>query len=127
MPAEVSALHGSVWPELPAHGFSGWRRVNLLQHAADPDQVVVEDLLGSIEQLEYAFIAYGVIDVGAFFASHHDIPVAQHCELLRSVCGLDGETLADLVDCQLALTQRVEAWDSPTSIAHHLSARCPTL
>ena len=86
--------------------------MNLLQHASDANQVMAEDLLGGIEELEYAFIAYRVVDVGTVFASHHDIPFTQHRELLRSVSRLDGETLADLVDCQLALTQCVEDGDS---------------
>lgn len=73
---------------------------------------MAEDLLGSIEQLEYAFIAYRVVNVSALFASHHDISVTQHRELLRSISRLDRETLTDLVDCQLALTQRIEDRDS---------------
>ena len=86
--------------------------MNLLQHASDAYQVMAEDFLGGIEQFEYALVAYGVVDVGALFARHDDIPATQHRELLRSISRLDGETLADLVDRQFALTQGVENGDS---------------
>ena len=86
--------------------------MHLLQHASHADQVMAEDLLGSIEQLEYAFVAYRVVNVSALFASHHDISVTQHRELLRSISRLDGETLANFVDCQLTLAQCVEDRDS---------------
>jgi hypothetical protein len=56
--------------------------LNLLKHAAHADEVVVEDLLGSVKQLEYAFVAYGVIDVRSFFARDNDISVAQYGKLL---------------------------------------------
>src|SRR6266511_600986 len=100
------------FPSCCPRGCAGSGRVNLLQHASDANQVMAEDLLGGIEQLEYALIAYRVVDVGAIFAGHHNIPVTQHRELLRSIRRLDGETLTDLVHCQLALTQCVEDRDS---------------
>lgn len=105
------------WIQLPfssscSRVHAGSRSVNLLEHASNTDQVVAEDLLGRIEQLEYAFIAYRVVDVGPLFASRHDIPITQHRELLRSISRLDGETLADLVHCQLTLTQCVKDRDS---------------
>jgi hypothetical protein len=86
--------------------------MNFLQHASDTYQVMAEDFLGGVEQLEHAFIAYGVVNIGALFARHDDIPVTQHGELLGSIGRLDGETLADLVDCQLPFTQCVKDQDS---------------
>jgi hypothetical protein len=66
----------------PACGFSWRDRVNLFKHAAHADEVVIEDFFGRIKQLEYAFVAHGVIDVCALFASDNDISVAKHGELL---------------------------------------------
>src|SRR5882724_12607011 len=56
--------------------FSGQNPVNLFKHAADADQVVVEDLFRRIKQLEYSFVADGVIDVRSLFARDDNIPVA---------------------------------------------------
>ena len=56
--------------------------MNLLKHAAHSDQVVVEDLFGSIKQLEYAFVAHRVIDVRAIFARDDNISIAQYGKLL---------------------------------------------
>jgi hypothetical protein len=56
--------------------------MNLLEHALNANQVMAENFFGHIKQLEDAFVADRVVDVGAVLASHHDIPIAQHCELL---------------------------------------------
>ena len=82
--------------------------MNLFKHAAHADEVVIEDLFGRIKQLEYAFVAHGVIDVRAFFTSDDDISVAQYSKLLRGVSLLDLKTLADLVDGQLAVSQGIK-------------------
>jgi hypothetical protein len=82
--------------------------VNLFKHAAHADEVVIEDFFGRIKQLEYAFVAHGVINVCAFFTSDHDISVAQYGKLLRGVSLLDLKTLADLVDGQLAVAQGIK-------------------
>src|SRR5215211_2850693 len=92
----------------PACGFSWRDRVNLFKHAAHTDEVVIENFFGRIKQLEYAFVAHGVIDVCAFFTSDDDISVAQYSKLLRRVSLLDIKTLADLVDGQLAVSQGVK-------------------
>src|SRR6185436_7311241 len=92
----------------PACGF-GWRdRVNLFKHAAHADEVVIEDFFGRIKQLKYAFVAHGVIDIRTFFTSDDDISVAQYSKLLRGVSLLDIKTLADLIDGQLAVSQRIK-------------------
>jgi hypothetical protein len=86
--------------------------MDLFQHASDANQVMAEDLSGGVEQFEDGFIVYRVVDVGALFTRDNNIPVTQHRELLRSVSRLDSETLADLINSQLALTQCVEDRDS---------------
>src|SRR5215208_7435296 len=91
-----------------ACGFSWRDRVNLFKHATHADEVVIEDFFGRIEQLKYAFVAHGVIDVCAFFTSDHDISVAQYSKLLRGVSLLDLKTLADFVHGQLAVSQRIK-------------------
>jgi hypothetical protein len=92
----------------PAYGF-GWQDpVNLFKHAAHADEVVVEDFFGRIKQLEYAFVAHGVKDVGALLARDNDISIAQHRELLRGVSMLNIKTLADLIDGQFALSQSIK-------------------
>ena len=50
--------------------------MNLFKHAADANQVVVEDLLGRIKQLEYGFVIHGVVNIRSLFARDDDIPVA---------------------------------------------------
>src|SRR5678816_4940605 len=92
----------------PACGFSWRDRVNLFKHAAHADEVVIEDFLGRIKQLKYAFVAHGVIDVRAFFTSDDDISVAQYGKLLRRVSRLNIKTFADFVDGQLALSQGIK-------------------
>src|SRR5215216_464252 len=92
----------------PACGF-GWRnRVNLFEHAAHADEVMIEYFFCRIKQLKYAFVAHGVIDVRTVFTSDDDISVAQYSKLLRGVSLLDIETLADLVDGQLTFSQGVK-------------------
>src|SRR5829696_3569104 len=96
----------------PACGFS-WRDcVNLFQHAAHANEVVIEDFFSRIKQFEYAFVAHGVIDVRAFFTGDDDISVAQYSKLLRGVSLLDIKTLADFVDGQLTVSQGIKNGDS---------------
>src|ERR1044072_9269138 len=92
----------------PACDFSWRDRVNLFKHAAHADEVVIENFFRCIKQLKYAFVAHGVIDVRAFFTSDDDISVAQYSKLLRGVSLLDIKTLADFVDCQLAVSQGIK-------------------
>lgn len=82
--------------------------MNLFQHASHSNEMMAEDLLSGIEELEDALIAYRIVDVGTVFACYHNIPVPQDGQLLRSVCWFHIKALADLIDSQFTIPQRIE-------------------
>jgi hypothetical protein len=44
--------------------------------------MIVEDLFGDIEELEYSRIPDGVVNVQALFSGRHNVPASENCELL---------------------------------------------
>jgi hypothetical protein len=82
--------------------------VNLLEHATDANEVVVEDLFGCIEQLEDRFVTHRIVDVRTLLPCYDNISVPQDSELLRRVGLLNIETLTNLVDGQFAIAKTIK-------------------
>jgi len=60
-------------------------RLNLLEHVAHADQMIVENAFGYIEKLEQGPVRNGVIRVAAGFPANDNVAHSQDRKLLKDV------------------------------------------
>jgi hypothetical protein len=70
--------------------------------------MVVEDLLGNVEQFEQLRIADGVVNVLSVFSGAEDVAIPQNCQLLGKVALLYVEPGTEIVDPGFALSELIE-------------------
>ncbi len=70
--------------------------------------MVIEYLLGDVEQLEQLKIADRVIDVLSLFSGGEDVSIAQDCQLLGKVALLYVEPGTEIVHPGFALSELIE-------------------
>src|SRR5450759_1945844 len=87
-------------------------RLHLQQHVSHTHQVVVEDISRYVEKPENGWVRNRVIDIAARFASHNNVAHSQNRELLRNICGLNFQNLAELIDSLLAVTETIQNPDT---------------
>jgi hypothetical protein len=87
-------------------------RGQLREHVADIDELIVENLLGVVQQAKNGGVAHGVKDVLTFLPALDDVAFTEHRKLLRQGALLNFEASAEVIHPDLTESQRVQDFDS---------------
>jgi hypothetical protein len=107
LPATTRQFQFGRWRMRPSIAADRWAP-HLGEHVSDANQMVIEYLLGYIEQLENSGIPHRVVDVQSLLAPNHNIARAQDGKLLGKSALLDLKKAAEFVDPEFSVAQGIQ-------------------